>query len=43
MKNMELKDVEIKTKIVKQNNKIHINKNSSLVNLENLLEGGDAH
>ena len=39
----KLKDVEIKTKIVKQNNKSHINKNSSLVNLENLLEGGDAH
>lgn len=39
----KLKDVEIKTKIVKQNNKSHINQNSSLVNLKNLLEGGDAH
>ena len=39
----KLKNVEIKTKIVKQNNKSHINQSSSLVNLKNLLEGGDAH
>ena len=39
----KLKDVEIKTKIVKHNSKNYISQNSSLVNLENLLEGGDAH
>lgn len=39
----KLKDVEIKTKVVKQNNINHITENSSLVNLENLLKGGDTH
>lgn len=39
----KLKDVEIKTKVVKQNNINCITENSSLVNLESLLKGGDAH
>lgn len=41
MKN--LKDIELKTKVVKQNNINKINTNLLLVNLENLLEGSDSH
>lgn len=39
----QLKDVEIKTKVVKQNNINRINTSSSLVNLESLLEGGEKY
>ena len=39
----QLKDVEMKTKVVKQNNINNVNTNASLVNLESLLKGGDAH
>lgn len=38
-----LKDIEIKTKVVKQININRINKSSSLINLESLLEGGETN
>ena len=39
----QIKDVEMKTKVVKHNNINNVNTNASLVNLESLLKGGDAH
>lgn len=39
----KLKDVEPKTKVVRQNNINRITTNSSLINLKNLLEGSDLH
>lgn len=39
----QIKDVEVKTKVVKHNNINNVNTNASLVNLESLLKGGDAH
>lgn len=39
----KLKDVEVKTKIVKRKSNISNDINSSLINLSDLLEGGDNH
>lgn len=41
MKNIE--NIEVKTKVVKRQNNQSQSKKSSLINLSNLLEGGDAH
>lgn len=41
MKNIE--NVEVKTKVVKRQSNQSQNKKSSLINLGNLLEGGDVH
>ena len=38
-----LENVEVKTKVVKRNQSKSTNTNSSLINLGNLLEGGDIH
>ena len=38
-----LENVEVKTKVVKRNQSKSTNSNSSLINLGNLLEGGDIH
>lgn len=43
MKKIEMENVEIKTKIIKKTNRTFNNSNSSLINLSNLLEGGDTH
>jgi predicted RNA-binding Zn-ribbon protein involved in translation (DUF1610 family) len=41
---MQLENVEIKTKVVKRKSNSNLNNtNSSLINLENLLEDGDTH
>lgn len=39
----QLENVEVKTKVVKKTKSKSINSNTSLINLENLLEGGDIH
>ena len=38
-----LENVEVKTKVIKRNQSKSTNSNSSLINLGNLLEGGDIH
>ena len=39
----KLENVKVKTKVVKRNQSTFNNANSSLINLGNLLEGGDIH
>ena len=39
----KLENAEVKTKVVKRNQSTSNNANSSLINLGNLLEGGDIH
>lgn len=39
----KLENVEVKTKVVKRNQNTSNNANSSLINLANLLEGGDGY
>ena len=39
----KLENAEVKTKVVKRNQSTFNNANSSLINLGNLLEGGDIH
>lgn len=39
----KLENAKVKTKVVKRNQSTSNNANSSLINLGNLLEGGDVH